>query len=88
MKNTKTNGAALPAVFNYTNLQRSADYFRTNWKKLPTWRMKLGKACCREVQPLAKAVAAEFGLTSLQARSVLMDAALRHVLGMKSSLKD
>jgi hypothetical protein len=45
--------------------------------------MNLGKKVCRDVQPVAKAVAAEFGLTSLQARSVLMDAALRHMLGLK-----
>jgi hypothetical protein len=76
-------GAALPAAFNYANLKRTADYFRKNWKNIPTWHMNLGKKVCRDVQPVAKAVAAEFGLTPLQARSVLMDAALCHILGLK-----
>ena len=79
---TTTNRAALPVAFNHKNLKSTADYFRANWKKLPAWRLNLGKKCCRDAQPVVKAVAKEFSLTPLQARSVVIAAALRHMLGL------
>ena len=84
MKTTTRNGAALPATLNIENLKSSADFFRANWRKLPPCRWNLGKKLCGEAQPVVRAVAKKFGLTLIQARSVVVDAAIRRVLGSRA----